>query len=73
MVDPEAAFDAIAPLLGATERRVFGAAGRALVELGNPRGVEALSAFIAQSQDDTDRESAIDWLEQLTSKLDAGQ
>ncbi len=71
--DNEAAFDAIAPLLAEKERRIFGAAGQALVALSNPRGVEALTAFIAQVQDETDRKSAIAWLAQLQSTLDSGQ
>jgi aminopeptidase N len=71
--DSEAAFDAMVMLLAEKERRVHGAAGRAIVTLANPRGIDILKAYITSTHDETDRDQAIAWLMQLEEKLSEGQ
>ena len=70
--DPDAVFEAISPLLHDPVRRVHRAAGAALVDLGDPRGIEALRTFIESRRDPIERSTASAWLEALEAVIESG-
>ncbi|MCB9841611.1 MAG: M1 family metallopeptidase [Phycisphaeraceae bacterium] len=71
--DPELAYDTIAPLVRDRQRRTFLAAGQALVDIADPRGLDALRAFRAQVGDPDSQWSIDGWIDALSTKLDQGE
>lgn len=71
--DPDAAFHALAPLVSDRESRASSAAGRALVRLGDPRGLPVLEARLAACRDARDREQVQGWIDELREKVAAPQ
>lgn len=67
--DPEKAFAAIAPLLTDRESRARDAAGPALVEIRDKRGLDALDRAISSTRDETFRENAERWRGLLAARL----
>lgn len=67
--DPDLAFNTIAPLLNDRDRRTWRAAGQALVDLGDARGIDALAAYRASTADPTDHAQVDQWLQALRTKL----
>lgn len=63
--DKDAAFEAIAPLMADNESRTRDAAGQALADLKDPRGIPVLEEFIGKCRDRRIRERAQDWLDSL--------
>lgn len=67
--DPDAAFRAIAGLLTDRESRARQAAGRALVRLGDPRGVGELEYEASRARDDGEKRRYADLAAELRKKL----
>lgn len=68
--DPQLAYSTLAPLLRDPQRRTFLAAGQALVDLADPRGLEALQSLLAEVPDFDSRWSLESWIAALEAKLD---
>lgn len=69
--DPDAAFGIIAPLLGDAQRRTFLAAGQALVDMGDARGLDVLRRMRAEVPDPDSRWSLDSWIEALRTRIEA--
>lgn len=68
--DPHRAFDRLVEILETErERRSITAAGRGLVDLGDPRGVAVLERRAASARDRLEREQAEDWAEALREAI----
>lgn len=68
-LDKEAAYDAIAPLLFDREARARTAAGQALVEIKDKRGLAEIERFIETTRHAEERERAEGWRASLASRL----
>jgi aminopeptidase N len=67
---PNQAYDCVAPLLRDRDRRVWEAAAEALVEMGDPRGVEALDAFAESVRDPIQKEAIGERRDRLAEKVE---
>ena len=63
------AFEAISPLVFDREERTRSAAGRALVKLGDERGIEVLDQMASTSRTPEWRERADGWRDRLSSVI----
>jgi hypothetical protein len=66
--NPEAAYAAISRQLASRERTVWEAAGRALVELADARGIDALEKLAGRVRDPLDRTMVENWIGALEDK-----
>jgi len=66
----ELAYTTLAPLLRDPQRRTFLAAGQALVDLRDPRGLEALQSLLSEVPDFDSQWSLRSWMAALQEKLD---
>jgi aminopeptidase N len=65
--DPDLAFTTISGLLNDIEARVRGAAGEELVALRDPRGIGALQALAAGTEDPADKARIAKWISELSA------
>jgi HEAT repeat protein len=71
--DPNAAFDAVAPLLRDRQRRAFLAAGQGLVDLGDGRGLEHLRSLRSEVVDPETIWSLEGWIAALEAKVNEAE
>ncbi len=68
--DPDTVLELLAKVLDDCADRTRRAAGKALVDLGDPRGLDVLQRLIDRSEDRAEKQMLTDWLNELTAKVE---